>query len=87
MYRLEIRETVRMLHKGFTLNEILNPPDVDAYDRALSFLFCHGVATLKSHVQPIVLRIPNKLAKVDFLDKNPEKLFEDLYHDSSEETY
>ena len=92
----QVGATVSMLHKYFTLHELLHPPvdDVNGLDRALSFLFYHGVVTLQSQkdVAPVPLTLPNKLAKLHFLDRLkqvlslPDKLLYELKRNPSEGT-
>jgi len=87
---------VNTLHKEFSVHEMLNPPanDVFGLDRALSFLFYHGVVTLSEPINgsPIKVKLPNKIAKIDFLDKLkqqlslPERLLCNVANDPSEKT-
>lgn len=87
------------IHDSFSLHEMLHPPpgDVHGHDRALSFLFYHGVVTLKDddgdhNMKPVILHLPNKLAKIEFLDRLrdvlslPEKLLYEFQCDPSVRT-
>ena len=99
VYRLsneQVEASVMKIHDSFNLQQILHPPedDVYAHDRSLSFLFYHGVTTMKSGevmTKPVPLRLPNKLAKIDFIDRlkkllSLSKLLYDVEVDPNKET-
>lgn len=85
IYRLSnenIVTKVRKIHQEFSLHEMLHPSvnDIDAHDS--SFLFYHGGTTIKRELaRSINLQVPNKLAKLDYLDrvKNILSLSEKLF--------